>query len=124
MSGKITVTKTRDWLTPFEVEVAIDGRPPSTSQFTVPAKAQKYVWEMADLHELDVIYNVDTEPGEPRRITPEEFAARIPKICAKCRRSKPLAEFRVLTRVNATTGRAGHHGWAERCLSCEETHGA
>ena len=78
---------------------------------------------MADEHDLTVQYNVDLEPGQPRRITAEEFAARIPKICAKCRRSKPLAEYRVLYRTNASTGKPGHHGWAERCLACEEAHG-
>lgn len=121
MSGKATVTLTSDWLTPYEVTIEIDGRQPSTTRFAAGARAQTYVLEMAEKHELDLTYNVERPEGyAPRKVTPEMVAARIQRVCAKCRRSKPLAAFRTLTRVNQTSGRTVHFGWAEKCGDCEE----
>lgn len=123
MSGKATVTKVHDWLTPFEVEVAIDGRPPSSVRFAAPGKAQTYALAMAEKHELDLVYNVDQQ-FERITVTPAMFAARVNKICAKCREAKPLAEFRGLVGVNRG-GLRGEvpNGWADRCEGCEAEHG-
>lgn len=127
MSGTVTVTRTGDWLTPYAVEVAIEGMKPSTSRFAAQARTQQYAQSIADQHGLDVVYDLDVSPlptnagaRKTSRERAEEFPRRHHQICQKCRVSKPLAEFRVLTRRNVTNGVMTHNGWAEKCLACEE----
>lgn len=127
MSGTVTVTRTGDWLTPYAVEVAIDGRKPSTSLFSAQARTKAYAEKMAADHDLDMVYALDVSPlptNKGNRKTSRERQAEFPhrhqKPCAKCRVSKPLAEYRVLTRRNQTRGDTAHMGWADKCLACEE----
>lgn len=126
MSGTITVSRTGDWLTPYAVTVDIDGRQPSESRFSAQARTKAYAEAMAFEHGLEITWDVDVSPlptNSGNRKTSKERQAEFPhrhkKPCAKCRVSKPLAEFRVETRQNATRRDTAHMGWADRCLECE-----
>ena len=136
MTGTITVTRTRDWLTPFEVEVRADGQKGSTARFAAASKAQAYALAHADESGFTLVYrtnpldvsgvptnsgNLETSSG--RRVSVEEFQARYQRICAKCRQAKPLNQYRGLTHQNRTDGRLVFHGYADRCGECEATHG-
>lgn len=132
MTGTVTVTKTRDWLTPFEVTVEIEGREPSTSTFMAASRAQIYAVGIADAEGLELVYNTGdldvmqspTNSGNRKtsraKVTPEEFQARHKRLCrGRCRACKPLSEFRQIFHRNRTTGREVFHGYADKCLECE-----
>ena len=136
MNGTVTATMTRDWLTPFEVTVAIAGREPSVSRHVSAAQAQRYMVDTAAEHDLELVYALDVSRvplnsgnsetqrgGEPRRITVEEFQQRVTKICGKCRQAKPLATYEPVYHRNRGNGRTVHHGWADRCGDCEASRG-
>lgn len=136
MTGTVTVTKTSDWLTPFEVEVRSDGGKGATARFMAAAKAQTYAVAQADLTGFTLVYRdecldamrVPTNGGHRNKsrqngITPAEFCARYTRLCRKCGGMKPLDQFRGLTHRNATTGREVFHGYAVRCQGCEAEHG-
>ncbi len=136
MAGTVTVTRTGDWYEPYAVEVEPAGEKPTRTTFKAAPRAQTFAVEQADRHAATLVYNLDVSPlptnkgngetqrGGPRRITAEEMAARLPKVCGKCRTSKPLNQFRVLTRRNATRGQPEvHFGWADLCGDCEAASG-
>lgn len=124
MSGTVTVRRVRDWLTPYRVEVAIDGRKPTEPVFQSAERAQVYALGIAEEHDLTLAYVMEDDSDRgPIKVTPDMFAQRVQKICSKCREGMPLARFRSLYRHNATDGQRVHNGWAERCVGCEEVHG-
>lgn len=137
MTGTVTVTKTRDWLTPFEVEVQPDDGQPATAKFMAASKAQEYALAQADQNGLTLVYRPEPDQesldvsrfpmnkGDRKtsRVTTEEFQARYTRICAKCKQAKPLNTYRGITHRNKTTGREVFHEYAARCGECEAEHG-
>lgn len=144
MSGTITVVKTDDWLTPFEVH--IDPRPgegqPTVSRFSAAANAQENALGHADRLGYRLVYTVDQEPeqhldpfdlmddpmnmGHPktskrREISQREFQERYTRICSKCKQAKPLSQFGEKYHRNRTTRREVFHGWTNKCLACGGT---
>lgn len=125
MSGTITATLTGDWREPYAVRVVSDlTGPEAATRHRTQRDAQVEMLRLREEHPgFTLVYNVCAPEAsastEPRPLTVEEFLARVPRICEKCRTSRPLNQFRQIFRKD-TRGRSVMHGWAEDCLTCEE----